>query len=170
MAALALTLDESCYINGLGFVPMDKPDTLGRRLIAAVVPRHFKDLNALHLATKIAYSTVHKWKTGESNPRWEQVETVAALVGINPFRLISAAEVPERRLRVGDHPQWSGAVVRAQQRFPNRVPERFDENFAFELAQFWFKHATDHDLKRADTAAAARELDELRASTKAQRP
>lgn len=182
MAAVALTLDDPRYINGLRFAEMDSPDTLGRRLLAAVIPSRFKDLNALHLATGIAYSTVHKWKTGDANPRWEQVETVARLVGENPFRMLSPGDKASSRERVADHPEWEGAKAAALDRFPGRVPapfyeiagetsgasipEHIDEHFAFELASFWFKHASDDEVSRADTAAAARELESLRASTK----
>ena len=42
--------------------------------------------------------------------------------------------------------------------------------FAFELAQFWFKHANDRELAQADTSAALRELDALRASNKLPKP
>lgn len=184
---LAQALDESRYIKGLCSAPMsDQRDTLGKRLLAAVIPAHFKDLNAVHLASGIAYSTVHVWKSGKSNPRWEQVEAIAALIGANPFRLVAAAEVAARAQRVGDHPGWPAAVARAIERFRDRVPhvfyeiaaetqgarvpEEIDENFAYELAYFWWKHAQDSDLRRADTAAASRELDELRAATKAPRP
>lgn len=161
---------------------MDANETLGQRLVAAVVPSRFKDLNALHRETGFAYSTVHKWKTGESNPRWEQVEAIAALAGANAFRLIAGAE-PSERQRAGDHPDWAGALAKAQQRFPNRIPERMyaiaadtsgvsmpehiDELFVFELAQFWHQFANDRELAQADTAAALRELDALRGSTKA---
>ena len=180
MQSLAITLDDPRYIKGLRFVDMDTPDTLGRRLLAAVIPAHYKDLHALHLASGIAYSTVHKWKTGEANPRWEQVENVARLVGQNPFRMLAPSDIGERRLRVADHPQWPAAKAKAVARFKERVPpafyeiagetaaasvpEHIDEHFAFELASFWFKHASDDELSRADTEAAQRELDAARKS------
>lgn len=183
MATVAQALDDPRYIAGLRFTPMEAISlSLGQRLIAAVIPAYFKDPNALHLASRIAYSTIHKWKTGESNPRWEQVQAIAELVHVNPFRLLSGAESESTRPRIGDHPEWRGAVVAAQSRFPGRVPDHFyeiagetaaavipehlDEHFAFELASFWFKHANDHELTHADTSAARRELDALRESTK----
>lgn len=177
-------LDEPRYIAWLHCPVMDDQPTLGQALLAAVIPSRFKDLNALHLASRIAYSTVHKWKTGEANPRWEQVCAIADLVHENPFRLVSGADVGDRAPRISDHPLWGRAVERALDRFPGRVPERFyaiagagraasmpeivDENFAFELAQFWWKYANNHELSQADTAAAQGELEELRASTKRQ--
>lgn len=180
MQNLAVSRDDPRYIKGLRFDPMDKPDTLGRRLLAAVIPAHYKDLHALHLASGIAYSTVHKWKTGEANPRWEQVETVARLVGQNPFRMLAPGDAGEHRSRVKDHPEWPGAKAKAVARFRDRVPpafyeiagetaaasipEHIDEHFAFELASFWFKHSSDDELSRADTAAALRELEEARKS------
>lgn len=175
-AEFSQPLDDSRYIGVLRSVPMDH-ETLGQRLLAAVIPAHFKDLNALHLASRIAYSTVHKWKTGEANPRWEQVETVAGLVGINAFRLLNGSD---GRVRVGDHPEWAPARAGAEKRYHGRVPPHFydiaeetsgaalpehlDESFAFSLAQFWYQHATDDQIARADTAAAKRELDAARAS------
>lgn len=184
---LVQALDDPRYIAGLHSAPMDThTPSLGQRLIAAVVPSRFKDLNALHLASRIAYSTVHKWKTGEANPRWEQVCAIADLVHENPFRLVSGADASGRAPRIADHPMWDRSVQRALERFPGRVPERFyavagggsgaevpeiiDEHFAFELAQFWWKYANNQELARADTAAAQHELDTLRASTKRPKP
>lgn len=183
MVKVAQALDDPRYIAGLRFIPMDAiSPSLGQRLVAAVIPAYFKDLNALHMASQIAYSTVHNWKSGKSNPRWEQVLAISELVHVNPFRLLSGTENASVRPRIGDHPEWRGAVVAAQSRFPGRVPDHFyeiagetaaavipehlDEHFAFELASFWFKHANDQELTHADTAAARRELDALRESTK----
>ena len=180
---LALALDEPRYISGLDSVAMDSKPTLGQRLVEVLIPSRFKDLNALHLATGFAYSTVHKWKTGESSPHWKQVCQVAELIGADPFLMISGQALrPRGEQRVADHPEWAAAMLRAQTRFPGRVPDRFyelagetrgatipehlDEHFALGLARFWFDHASNADLSRADTAAALRELDDLRASRK----
>lgn len=48
--------------------------SLGARVLAALVPASYPDLNALHRASGIAYSTLHAWKKGTANPRWEQIE------------------------------------------------------------------------------------------------
>lgn len=182
MGLAAQTLDVTRYIGAVECRPMST-EKLGQRLIAAVIPAHFKDLTALHHATRIAYSTIHKWKSGASSPRWEQVETVAELVGRNPFQLLQRES---SRHRAGDHPEWKAARTRAEERFRNRVPalfydlaeetmgaalpEHIDDSFVFQLAQFWYQHASDDQLTRADTAAAERELETARASRNLPRP
>ena len=65
--------------------------SLGARVLAALVPASYPDLNALHRASGIAYSTLHAWKKGTANPRWEQIERLAELVGRDPFDLVGAA-------------------------------------------------------------------------------
>ncbi len=45
MQILALASDESCYISGLRFDPMDTKESLGQRLVAAVIPSRFKTLD-----------------------------------------------------------------------------------------------------------------------------
>lgn len=52
---------------------------LDARVLAALVPANYPDLNALHRASGIA------------NPRWEQIERLAELVGRDPFDLVGAA-------------------------------------------------------------------------------
>jgi len=51
-----------------------KIPTIGQRLIAALVPRHFKTLSALHMAAQgPAYSTLNNWKNGTAIPDWSSI-------------------------------------------------------------------------------------------------
>lgn len=90
---------------------MDSP-SLGARVLAALVPANYPDLNALHRASGIAYSTLHAWKKGTANPRWEQIERLAELVGRDPFDLVGAAWAPQWfvRLAIPLGMSWREAV------------------------------------------------------------
>lgn len=149
--------------------------TFGPRVVAALVPRFYKDLTALHVATGFAYSTVHDWSTGKADPRLEVVEQLAVKVGLDPMELLSG-RVNSTQAKLEDHVDWAEALRRALERWANkipsyafrmagqtapaRMPERLDEFFVFDLANFWFKHARDDELARAESAEVQREMDE----------
>lgn len=152
-----------------------KTPTIGQRLIAALVPRHFKTLSALHMAAQgPAYSTLNNWKNGTAIPDWPSIEAMARLVGRDPLELLGQTSRDLTALR--NHPDFVKARELARTRFPNRIPEsaylragethaaqwpeHIDEVFLFNLAQFWWSNATDSEVSRA-------EMDEVRAEMEA---
>jgi hypothetical protein len=147
--------------------------TLGQRLIAALIPRHFKGLTALHLAAQgPAYSTLNNWRNGTAVPDWPSVEAMARLVGRDPLELLASPSGDVTALR--HHPDFAGALARALSRFPNRLPrtayevagdtsaaqwpEHVDELFVFNLAQFWWTNASDLEVMRAEESEARAEM------------
>ena len=88
---LAEPVDSLGVFERLCSTAMDST-SLGARVLAALVPANYPDLNALHRASGIAYSTLHAWKKGTANPRWEQIERLAELVGRDPFDLVGAGD------------------------------------------------------------------------------
>lgn len=152
---------------------MNSP-SLAARLLQNLVPSRFKDLNAVHLRTGIAYSTVHSWSKDKAQPRWEQVERIAEVVGVDPFALL---EDPATRgaVLLRHHPDWPAARANAEARFPGKLPpsayelagdtaarrwpEKLDEVGVFDLASFWYRNASDERLASAETAVARAEMD-----------
>jgi hypothetical protein len=139
--------------------------TIGQRLIAALIPRYFKSLSALHLAAQgPAYSTLNNWKNGTSVPDWPSIEMMAKLVGRDPLELLKLTSGEVTALKF--HPGYLRALERARVRFPNRLPlaayeragethaaqwpEEIDEVFLFDLAQFWWKNASDNDVMKIE--------------------
>lgn len=90
-------------------VPPAEP-TFGQRLIAAVVPRFWKDLAALQHASGRSLTTINEWSTGKSNPRLEHVEDIARLVEQQHGVRISALELLRDR---------APTIVR-EDRYPSR--------------------------------------------------
>lgn len=152
-----------------------KVPTIGQQLIAALVPRHFKNLAALHMAAQgPAYSTLNNWKNGTAIPDWPSIELMARLVGRDPLDLLGQSSRDITALR--HHPDFVKARDLARVRFPNRIPEsaylragethaaqwpeHIDEVFLFNLAQFWWNNAPDSEVSKA-------EMDEVRAEMEA---
>lgn len=152
-----------------------KVPTIGQRLIAALVPRHFKTLAALHLAAQgPAYSTLNNWENGTAIPDWPSIEAMARLVERDPLDLLGQTTRDLTALR--HHPDFVKAHDLARTRFPNRIPEsaylragethaaqwpeHIDEVFLFNLAQFWWSNATDSEASKA-------EMDEVRGEMEA---
>lgn len=147
----------------------------GQLVVEAVVPRVWKDLQQMHYKTGIAYSTLHAWKSGTQEPKLAQLQEVAALAQTTVPDLLSGGATVAAKGRVRDHPEWSGAVAEAEKKRPGKLPpgayqvasmtaparwpEHIDWIFAFDLAEFWHRHAADEDLADAETAAAQREMD-----------
>ena len=92
------------------------PVTFGQRVVAALVPRYFKDLTALHVASGKAYSTVHDWASGKSNPRLEVVEQLAELVRRDHDPNIDALDI----LR-GSAPSSAELTYEPDDRYPSRA-------------------------------------------------
>jgi len=152
----------------------------GPRVIAAVVPRYFPTVHALQIATGMAYSTLNDWANGKADPRLEALDKVIDAIrtkhgaAVDALDLLrgDAGPMPKGRLR--DHPEWSAAVEEAQRKRPNRLtpaaytvggdtsparwPEHIDWTYAYELAEFWFRHSGDDALAEAETAAARAEM------------
>lgn len=173
--SLAQPVDSLRVFERLCSTVMDTP-SLGARVLAALVPTSYPDLNALHRASGIAYSTLHAWKKGTANPRWEQIERLAELVGRDAFDLVGAgaAASAANLSTLRHHPDFAPAVERALRRFPAmppsayelagdmaaaQWPEHLDEHVLYRLAEFWFAHASDRRLIEAETAAARREME-----------
>lgn len=149
--------------------------SLAARLLANCIPVRFKDLNALRMKTGIAYSTVHKWKKDEAQPRWEQVSRIAEVLDVDPFTLLDDPAARGTML-LRHHPDWSSARARAEARYPGKLPPsayelagdtaartwpaRLDEASVFDLASFWYRNASDDRLSGAETAAARAEMAE----------
>lgn len=95
---------------------------LGKRVVAAVVPRYYANLHQLAQALGVAYSTVHAWQRDENptTPRLDQVEAVGKLVGVDWISLLSGGATP-RVDRLEDLPGWRAAVDEARQRWPTRA-------------------------------------------------
>jgi hypothetical protein len=170
---LAQAVDSPGVFERLCSTAMDSP-SLGARVLAALIPAHYPDLNALHRASGMAYSTLHAWKRGASNPRWEQVEKLAALVGRDPFDIVAPSESASSLSTLRHHPDFAAACGRAQRRYSSmpavayelagdmaaaQWPEHLDEHAIYRLAEFWFSNATDRRLIEAETSAARREME-----------
>lgn len=95
---VATTLVDRIEFAALRSSPMAA--TYGQRLISAVVPRFWKDLTALQRASGRAYSTIHDWSSGKSNPRLEQLDELARLIErehgvvLDPLELVAATPGP----------------------------------------------------------------------------
>lgn len=121
--------------------------TLGPRLIAAVIPSRVKNLSQLQLMLGVAYTTVHRWSTGDSTPDWESVEALAEQLHVDVIDLLRGDTAAKPRMR--DHGEWTAAVERARQKWPGRLsdaaialagetvvgtlPEHLDEGLVFDL-------------------------------------
>lgn len=152
--------------------PAMDASSLGARVLDALIPGHYPDLNALHRASGIAYSTLQKWKHGGNEPRWEQVQKLAELVGVSPFALILGASKPGNAMTLRHHPGWATALADATARpgLPAAAyelagdtaaaqwPEQIDAFFVRRLAEFWHLTATDRKLIDAETAAVRAEM------------
>lgn len=189
-ATLRSIADDSAYTSVLGFVSMptdeppanETPSGFGRLLVRAVVPSRFKDRQALARALEVTWPTVDGWAKGTRVPQWQQVEKLASLLGMTGVEFVAnelAGSTTRGAPCVADHPEWDAAVARAKVKYRNRVPdvgyvlggktsgahvpEHIDEDFAYDLAQFWLKHTPDTALADADTALGAAELHAQRA-------
>jgi len=150
------------------------PPSLASRLLSNVIaPARFETLQALHMRTGIAYSTIHQWSKDKSQPRWEQVQRIAEVLGVDPFALL---DDPATRgtMPLRHHPDWSSARARAEARFPGKLPPsayelagdtaartwpaHLDEVSVFDLASFWYRNASDERLSGAETAIARAEM------------
>lgn len=178
--SLSPAADDACDFNHIRYI-MDFGDnpraSLGKRLFAAVVPRYFKDAQELHRRTTIAYPTVHKWKKGTANPKWEQVEKVAEVVRRDPFDLI--ADPAGARTALANHPEFPAALAGAKTKYKGKLPEgayllaasthsaqwpdHLDAYDVYSLAEFWNRMGTDHELITAETETARAEAQALRA-------
>lgn len=180
MQSLAVPLHDSCGFARLRSSAMPRktadapiaPPGLGRHLLDVVVPRYFKDLNALHVQTNIAYSTIHKWKTGETNPQWKQVEQVAKIAGREPLELLTRAIEGLTSMR--NHPDWNAAVEAAKVKYRNRLPdsayelaasthaaqwpEHLDAFDVYDLAEFWYRTGSDRALIDAERVTVLAEM------------
>lgn len=169
---LAQVVDSSNVFERLCSFAMN-PDSLGARVLTALVPAHYPDLNALHRASGIAYSTLQKWKHGGNEPRWDQVKKLAELIGVAPFVLILGAPAASNALTLRHHPNWPEAHRKARARssaLPDAAyelagdtaaaqwPEQIDEFVVQRLAEFWFHAASDRKLIDAETAAVRAEM------------
>lgn len=106
----------SAYARGMDGTP------LGRRIIAAVVPRYFENIHQLAGKLGVAYSTVHAWQREENptTPRLDQVEAIGRLVGVDWISLLSGGAAPKAD-RLEDLPGWKAAVAEARARWPTRA-------------------------------------------------
>lgn len=150
---LAPTPDDEPCIDDLTSTQMDPlapvdQRKLGPLLIRAAIPEPFANLHKLAQGLGVAYSTVHAWSRGTSQPQWDHVCTVAELAGTTPEAIVRGAE-PSHELRA--HPGWPEAAAAATARWPGRWsaatlervgrvtlperPARLDEMLVFELAQ-----------------------------------
>jgi len=177
---VAVSPQDAKGFKGLGSSPM-APRIYGPRVISAVVPRFFPTVHALQIATGMAYSTLNDWANGKADPRLEALDKVidAILkkhnVRVDALELLrggSLPSVPQGRLR--DHPEWHDAVEEAKRKRPNRLtpaaysvasdtsparwPEHIDWTYAYEMADFWFRHSKDTELAEAETALARAEM------------
>lgn len=134
--SLAQPVDSIRVFERLCSTVMDTP-SLGARVLAALVPASYPDLNALHRASGIAYSTLHAWKKGTANPRWEQIERLAELVGRDAFDLVGAgaAASAANLSTLRHHPDFAPAVERALRRFPAMPPSAYE--LAGDMAAAW---------------------------------
>lgn len=85
--------------------------TYGPRVVAALVPRYFKDLTALHVGTGHAYSTVHDWSTGKADPRLDALEKIVEVLAARGER-VDLLDL----LRSNDETR-----VEYNERYPNRA-------------------------------------------------
>ncbi len=81
----------------------------GPRVISAVVPRFWKDVQAVHLATRIGYGTLHAWKNGRQQPHLKWVCRIAELTGVDPLELLGA-DVHT----LGRDVSWTDALAKAR--------------------------------------------------------
>jgi transcriptional regulator with XRE-family HTH domain len=146
---------------------------IGPRVIGNLVPGRFSTLVALQLATGIAYSTLHAWKKGTADPDIPSLEDIATKLGIDVADLLRG-DLTRPRGEIRNHPDWASAVFEARERRPGRLrdyayefagetsparwPERVTWDWAYDLADFWFRHTSDDELSRAETEAARREM------------
>jgi hypothetical protein len=151
----------------------------GPRVIAAVVPRYFKNVQALQIATGMAYSTLNDWANGHADPRLEALDRVVEAVKkehavvLDPLELLGGPTVAPKG-EIGNHPEWRPAVEEAQRKRPGKLPPaayavaahtapakwpaHIDWTMAYELADFWHRHSTDDALAAAETAEALAEM------------
>lgn len=198
---LAFAPDDSEHGAGLGSLVMAKPakrardKVFGPRVVAALVPRHFKDLTAIQLATGIAYSTIHDWSTGTSDPRLEVIARIAALVQCDPsdlIRPVPAETTPSARPRAVAETPGFGDMVRAamarDQARGERIPEhvyrevgkmtspallaRMDDVMLSELVRWWMRAVDrgrlqdlERDLNTQSANAAPSERPQAPANT-----
>lgn len=170
---LGPVVDSPRYFEGLCSPGMD-PNELGPVVLAHLIPRHFPDMNALHRASGIAYSTIHAWKKKTTIPRWDQIVRLADLTGMDPTALVSSG-ASQSLSALRNHPDFDAARSAAMRRFPAmptvayelagdmsaaQWPEHLDEHVLYRLAEFWFAHASDHRLIEAETEAVRREMAE----------
>ncbi len=148
----------------------------GPLVIKTIVPRFYKDLTAIQIATGFAYSTIHDWSTGIANPKLDQLEKIAELTKVSVVDLLRGTTTPTKGT-LQEHPEWDAtlAIARAKygRRLPDyafelagetsaaRAPEHLDAEFVADLAQFWQRHAPDDES--AETIEANRLLDDARA-------
>ncbi len=155
--------------------PQDPPKVWGLALVAAVIPKHFKDVQALANAVGCAYSTAHDWSKGYSNPRLEQLEIVARLTGISVPDLLRTAITVLPKLR--EHRDWPRALAAARVQYGKRLPayafelagdtsgplpDRLEPEIVYDAAVLWMHHAPNDAVAKAETAAAMAELAELK--------
>ena len=147
--------------------------TVGQRLIAALVPQHFPTLTALQMASGVAYSTLSNWKNGSKAPDLESVEAMARLVKRDPLELLGTREGGSTTA-LHHHRDFDKALAAAEQRFPGRLPrlayqhagttsaaqwpETIDAVFLFDLASFWWKHASNAEAMDAEEASVRAEM------------
>lgn len=152
--------------------PAAEPQTIGQRLIAALVPAHFPTLAALHHAIGGSYSTLSNWKNGSKSPDLASLEAVARLVGKEPLDLLYARSGDTTALR--NHPRFAAALAAAKVRFRGRIPdgayeraadtqaaqwpEQIDDVFVYDLAQFWWKNAPDSEVSMVEEAEMRAEM------------
>jgi hypothetical protein len=79
--------------------------------MAALVPKYFPTLTDLHIATRIAQSTLSDWKTGKADPRLEYLEKVVEVLSQRGIDLD-----PVDLLRPGDETR-----IEYEDRYPNRA-------------------------------------------------
>lgn len=149
--------------------------TYGQRLIAAVVPRFWKDLTAFQRASGRAYSTIHDWSSGKSNPRLEQLDEIVRLVEkehgvtLDPLELISA-KAPSEHVVVPDdrYPSRAAVIVALQPFFDSDATARVATQANFGArdpgALYWIEALVraqrDIELERAGARNAEREAGE----------
>jgi transcriptional regulator with XRE-family HTH domain len=150
--------------------------TYGQQIIDALVPRYFKDRQALSHATGISYQTLQSWKNGDSEPRTANLKPISEKLGFDVLSLLRNEE--SRVGLVEAHPDWPAALAAATMKYGKRLPtyafelagktagaklpDRIDAEFVYDLAEFWWKHTTDDELSRAETDAARAEVAALR--------
>ncbi len=146
----------------------------GPLVIAAVMPVPYKTLTAIEDATGFAFSTIHDWSKGNSNPKLDQLEVIARKTGIPVPDMLRGAPVGVPRApRLREHPDWPKALAAAREQYGKRLPayafelagdtsgplpERLDAALVCDAAEFWIRHAPDAEIARAETAAAADEM------------